>query len=177
MESEVPSLALTPNAGLNGPARLAPAGRYDSVKSRKFKDICLDASKGHKFNLDDEIEVLRGHLATLVSALAPDDDQLLTDSLFLRLTHATGENEKPAFTEREAREIVKRFDSFGKVKEFATLTKEVRETLAQAAEFDQMMPAARVKRFLAACFGVIRQEAKDEKLVARIARGIQLLHI
>jgi hypothetical protein len=119
-------------AALARGAGLAPVGRYDKAKSPQFAELCQQAAKGPKYHLDDEIGLIRGYLAKLVTAM---DD---------------GESLKP--------------------KDLASILSNLRETLKQAAEFEGLVSIERVKSWAAALICIIREEVKDEEIVANISR-------
>jgi hypothetical protein len=56
-------------AGPKQQTPLVKAGRYEGAASKRFLDLCKQADQGEKYNLDDELSVLRGLLAKLVEGI------------------------------------------------------------------------------------------------------------
>jgi len=153
------------------PAPARPVGRYKSVASKKFRDLLGEANQGDKYNLDDEITVVRGQLALLVKKLGGDEEDmdLDADGLFSRLT------KDDAFTKPEAAHICRAVKGAGAVGELQKVLRALRETLEASAKFEQMLSLERVRTFLATCLQVIRQEVKDENVVKAVAARIARL--
>lgn len=160
--------ALTPvePAGALAPhAELKPAGRYTGRKSKQFKEICRDIGKGSKYNLDDEIEVIRGFLGTLVELMAADDEKLETYGLFKVLTDG-------GYDRKDAYAVIRKVETQLDAKSVAVISKEIRETLQTAAEMEGMIQVARVRTFMAAVSRIVRDEVKDDKAHERILRRV-----
>jgi len=153
-----------------GGRRLQAIGRYKKATSRKFRELCAQVDEGPTFSLIDEVETLRTMLANLLSVLCPDDDDLATDNLYLRLLESK-------FPIQQAKQICTCVDAFGSTKDITLVMKELRETLKMAAEFEGMIPAARVRAFVAEFLRVVKEEVKDDKIVERIGRKTQTLSL
>lgn len=145
-------------------AKAAPAKprRYESSKSQKFRDLCHEASQGDKYDLSEEIGVIRGQMSRIVKALEPDEDTLKTNGLFGRLV------EDERFSKSEAAYIVRAVEGAGKSKEIETIAKALRETLKQAAEFEGMIPILKVREWARAFMRIVREEVKDDSIIERI---------